>query len=172
MQKQTKQPVWVDTAGIVDDGATERTCPACGETFDRDSGNSFDAIAESGKCSECNSLSKNWSNNSIQFPRFLEEAQAAGAFTAEVIMLMADSMSLEREDVYEVLERARVVWEELKAQTPPCETGPSADELISEYGCWGEHPDCPRKDWQYEVANNDTNLGYWDWTANRIEEGL
>lgn len=28
---------------------------------------------------------------------------------------------------------------------------------------WGEDPDHPVADWQYEVANDDTRLGYWDW---------
>jgi hypothetical protein len=28
---------------------------------------------------------------------------------------------------------------------------------------WDDHPDYPVKDWQYEVANGDTRLGYWDW---------
>lgn len=30
---------------------------------------------------------------------------------------------------------------------------------------WDEDKDYPREDWQYEVANGDTNRGYWDWVA-------
>lgn len=36
-------------------------------------------------------------------------------------------------------------------------------------GHWGEHPDHPVSDWQYEVSNDDTRLGYWAWVANQIE---
>jgi hypothetical protein len=32
---------------------------------------------------------------------------------------------------------------------------------------WVEHPDHPVADWQAEVANDDTRLGYRDWTASR-----
>ena len=28
---------------------------------------------------------------------------------------------------------------------------------------WDEDEDYPVEDWQYEVANGDTRLGYWDW---------
>jgi hypothetical protein len=35
-------------------------------------------------------------------------------------------------------------------------------------GSWGEHPDYPVVDWQYEVANGDTRQGYWDWVENEL----
>ncbi len=36
---------------------------------------------------------------------------------------------------------------------------------------WDENPDWPVEDWQIEVANDDTRLGYLDWVAARqIEE--
>ena len=31
---------------------------------------------------------------------------------------------------------------------------------------WGEDKTYPRKDWRYEVANGDTNLGYWEWVKH------
>ena len=34
---------------------------------------------------------------------------------------------------------------------------------------WAHHPGHPRADWQYEVRNGDTNLGYWDWCEHRAE---
>lgn len=34
---------------------------------------------------------------------------------------------------------------------------------------WGEHPDWEREGWRTDVANNDTNLGYWDWVCHKIE---
>lgn len=30
-------------------------------------------------------------------------------------------------------------------------------------GHWGEHHMYPVADWQFEVANGDTRLGYWEW---------
>ncbi len=44
----------------------------------------------------------------------------------------------------------------------------TALELEDEYGHWGEHPVYPVADWQYEAANNDTRLGYWEWVSNKI----
>ena len=35
---------------------------------------------------------------------------------------------------------------------------------------WGEHPDYPKEDWQYEAANGDTVLGYWEWAYNKAQE--
>jgi hypothetical protein len=35
--------------------------------------------------------------------------------------------------------------------------------IIPERNLWGEDPRHPRADWKYEVTNNNTNLGYWDW---------
>ena len=32
-----------------------------------------------------------------------------------------------------------------------------------------DHKKYPRKDWQYEVANGDTTLGYVDWVWSRID---
>ena len=36
-------------------------------------------------------------------------------------------------------------------------------------GFWRSHPDYPVTDWQYEVANNDTRLGYWEWVVSTKE---
>ncbi len=58
----------------------------------------------------------NWNNNKIQFPRFIEEAQAAGAFTPQVIEEMAISMDLRIEEVEEIIERARCEWEKIYAK--------------------------------------------------------
>ena len=42
--------------------------------------------------------------------------------------------------------------------------------LAEQHGApWGTHPDYPLSDWQYEVNNDDTRLGYWDWVAAQIE---
>lgn len=35
---------------------------------------------------------------------------------------------------------------------------------------WGSHPDFPVEDWQYEVANDDTRLGYADWLSSKLTQ--
>lgn len=59
-----------------------------------------------------------WNNNLIQFARFIEEAQATGAFTKKVIKDMATSMDLEVRDIHEIMERARIAFEKQKAKLP------------------------------------------------------
>ncbi|AMK23232.1 MULTISPECIES: hypothetical protein [Sphingomonadaceae] len=44
---------------------------------------------------------------------------------------------------------------------------PAAETLSKFHGAWGALPDHPVTDWQYEVANGDTRLGYWDWVVIR-----
>lgn len=34
---------------------------------------------------------------------------------------------------------------------------------------WEPLPDHPLEDWQLEVANGDTRLGYWQWVEYRQE---
>jgi len=45
--------------------------------------------------------------------------------------------------------------------------GHHRQRLIDTYGYWGQCPQHPRSDWQEEVANGDTLLGYWEWVAER-----
>lgn len=35
---------------------------------------------------------------------------------------------------------------------------------------WGQHPDYPMKEWQAEVCELDTRLGYWEWVTHRLQE--
>lgn len=49
-------------------------------------------------------------------------------------------------------------------------SGSASDVLAEQHGgAWGEHPEHPVSDWQYEVANGDCRRGYWDWVSARIE---
>jgi hypothetical protein len=44
-------------------------------------------------------------------------------------------------------------------------------KLASQHGgVWGEHLKHPKEDWEYEVSEGSTVLGYWDWVANQIEQ--
>ena len=49
-------------------------------------------------------------------------------------------------------------------------SSPSVDELIAQFGAWGEHPSYDRAGWQYEVANGDTQSGYWDYVVAKLGE--
>jgi hypothetical protein len=44
-------------------------------------------------------------------------------------------------------------------------------DFIETYGYWGNHPDHHPSDWEDEVTNGDTRLGYWEWVAARINNG-
>lgn len=44
----------------------------------------------------------------------------------------------------------------------------STEELIIRHGYWGEHPKHKVERWQYEVDNNYTRLGYWEWVVDEI----
>lgn len=50
----------------------------------------------------------------MQFARVIEEAQAAGAFTTEVLETMAESMDLETPELHELLARAQRAWDDAK----------------------------------------------------------
>lgn len=41
--------------------------------------------------------------------------------------------------------------------------------LQQRYGFHGQHADHPRSDWKYEVENDDTQLGYWEWLVHQME---
>jgi hypothetical protein len=36
-------------------------------------------------------------------------------------------------------------------------------------GYWGEHPVHPVSDWQRQVADGETRLGYWEWVMATLE---
>jgi hypothetical protein len=56
-----------------------------------------------------------WQENKFQFPRLIEEADAAGAFTPDILTLMSDSMDLEVDRIQELIERARDEFEQIKS---------------------------------------------------------
>jgi hypothetical protein len=45
------------------------------------------------------------------------------------------------------------------------------NDFMDKYGgYWGDgHPEYTVSAWQYEVANGDTRLGYWEWAYNSAE---
>lgn len=49
------------------------------------------------------------------------------------------------------------------------EPAKTVEVLTAENGIWGSHATWPVQDWKYEVDNDDTRLGYWEWVAQQIE---
>jgi hypothetical protein len=45
-------------------------------------------------------------------------------------------------------------------------------ERHSDTGLWGQHLKYLRESWRYDVANNDTLLGYWDWCRHQEEADI
>jgi len=41
---------------------------------------------------------------------------------------------------------------------------------LETHSYWTPHPAYPLRDWKYEVANNDTRRGYWNWCRRKQEE--
>lgn len=58
------------------------------------------------------------------------------------------------------------IWREYDKEGELFEPDTAAD-LEMKHGY--QHREWPRADWQYDVANGDTKLGYWDWVAHNIE---
>ena len=42
-------------------------------------------------------------------------------------------------------------------------------EQLRKYGMWGQHPKFPVEDWQEEVSEGNTRLGYWAWVEASLE---
>jgi hypothetical protein len=59
----------------------------------------------------------NWQNTAVQFPRFIAEAEAAGAFTEDTINQMAWSMDLPEREIYILIDRACEAWDAIKSKT-------------------------------------------------------
>lgn len=52
----------------------------------------------------------------------------------------------------------------------PATNGPefiTIENITLQLGHWGEDKDFQVSDWQDEVANNCTRLGYWEWVSSR-----
>ncbi len=49
--------------------------------------------------------------------------------------------------------------------------GLTAEQLDDRYNPdgRGEHPDYPREEWRWEVGEENTLLGYWEWVVHMLE---
>lgn len=69
------------------------------------------------------------------------------------------ALGLERSDAYPDLTGGD------EAITATFPAGATVTALPDDH--WASDPDYPVGDWQFEVSNDDTRLGYWDWVANK-----
>lgn len=60
---------------------------------------------------------ENWVNDDIQFPRLLSEIYAVVELNDEQWEDLCDSMSLDRDQIVEVFERADATWQGIKQKT-------------------------------------------------------
>lgn len=53
--------------------------------------------------------------------------------------------------------------------SPPTSTTETTTP-VEGYSYWDSHSKFPAMDWQYEVANDDTRLSYWQWVRAKLSE--
>lgn len=82
---------------------------------------------------------------------------------AEEIAMSPDFKGLWVEDGIAEFDDCQIMEGETELVTP------TAEQLRKQYGTWGEHPKYPLADRQYEVANGDTFIGYWEWVEERLD---
>jgi hypothetical protein len=46
-----------------------------------------------------------------------------------------------------------------------------SEQLREQFGHWGTHPRHSLEDWQHEVGEGYTRLGYWEWVASLLAVG-
>lgn len=63
---------------------------------------------------------------------------------------------------------SQVIFKRRPEPEPKADHLLDVEELMNKYGSRGEHPNHPASDWQAQVANDDTRLGYWDWLVNEL----
>lgn len=56
-----------------------------------------------------------WKDDFVQFARLIAEAEAAGAFTPDVLEEMSESMDLNMSDIYSVIDKAQTKFDEIKS---------------------------------------------------------
>ena len=84
-----------------------------------------------------------------------------------VLALEAEDRDKARERAFELANNQLVSWEFaghsslVALETEECE-----------YTFTDPHPEYPVTDWQYEVANAYTCLGYHEWVVDKLEAGL
>lgn len=114
---QVSMPTWAKPVGAVLDELSSID----GDKVDK---------AESTQSNQTDS--SKWADNSVQFARLLAELHMAGGFTSEQEKALCESMDLEPELVTELLERAELEFENIKARS--LRDQESHSKMVDEYG--------------------------------------
>jgi hypothetical protein len=124
--------------------------------------------------------------NQLDRDQEISEVDALGLIESLIDQLDEDWIWPEGADALVVRSSDKAVWEydgdrwvkrAPEAPVPstalptqrPDETKAFADQF-GERGLWNVHPTYCLEDWQYEVANDDTRLGYWDWVMSYVDQ--
>ncbi len=51
-----------------------------------------------------------------------------------------------------------------------CDTAPKLTLRQQQEDVWASDPDFPKGDWKYEVENDSTHQGYWEWVESQREQ--
>ena len=62
---------------------------------------------------------RNWNNDTLQFARLIAELEAIGALTPKVIRSLEETMDLTRDEVMELVDRARARFDKACARLCP-----------------------------------------------------
>ena len=61
---------------------------------------------------------KNWKNNELQFARLIAELEFAGVWlNRDILDKLVESMDLEETQIIEIVDRACLIWDKIKADT-------------------------------------------------------
>jgi len=58
--------------------------------------------------------SRQWEDDSIQFPRLIAEIEANGGFTVDLLADLSKSMDLDVGNIYKLVDRAQAKWDQIK----------------------------------------------------------
>ena len=95
------------------------------------------------------------------------KVQATLTFDCDADQPLADQLA----DINMALQCASEWLSEVKQGTYLTAFGvtKSATEAQTYRDVWAEDPDYPVSDWKYQIENNDTRRGYWDWVEAQRE---
>ena len=89
-------------------------------------------------------------------------------FDKHRLVIIADALAVldpDDPDTSEIVEQMERIFRDMSDRC----LGVTVYEHHPGGSVWDEDPDYPVDDWQHEVANDDTRLGYWPWVEDQKE---
>ena len=90
-------------------------------------------------------------------------------FDKHRLVIIADALAVldpDDPDTSEIVEQMERIFRDMSERC----LGITVLERRPNSSIWEEDPDHPVNDWQHQVANDDTRLGYWSWAAVQKDE--